>query len=533
MSRNSTSALMFIVNLVLAAFSHHAAAAGVTEQAKILAPYVNNDTFAAAYINLGAANVVQLSGDLLKYLPANAEVAGPWMAGTAVADGFVRQFQQAGGAGAYLVAGLSDVRQSGGPLAIVTAKPGQSIDKVEKLVQDLLRQFDVRDVAAQRQGDVVIIGSKLNVERYAKLQSAERADLVEPLGKLADEKTLLAAVFCPGPDFRRVVRELWPQLPGVLAEMKGELADRWLRVELAINQSPEAQPRLALVASDAASAEQFAKLWREIPTATTQFDGNQASKELAKSYAQLLVDSVPAKVDGTTVTLRIPTDENQLAKLKTMFSEAADKSMESSRRAQRANQFKQLLLGMLNYYDVNKRLPPAAICDADGKPLLSWRVAILPYLDEDGLYKQFHLDEPWDSQHNRLLLQKMPALFADPDPKLNQLTQTGKTTYQVPVNERTAFHGREGSSFREMADGTSNTILLVEVSPSHAVEWSKPGDWQVDLDHPREGLQRDGRTHVTFGFADGHVQIDDLQNAADKTLRAYLTSAGGETIDRP
>ena len=76
----------------------------------------------------------------------------------------------------------------------------------------------------------------------------------------------------------------------------------------------------------------------------------------------------------------------------------------------------------------NKHFPPAAICDKDGRPLLSWRVAILPYIDQEDLYKQFHLDEPWDSPHNRSLIEKMPGTYMDLGPKADQLNHEGKTT---------------------------------------------------------------------------------------------------------
>ncbi len=71
------------------------------------------------------------------------------------------------------------------------------------------------------------------------------------------------------------------------------------------------------------------------------------------------------------------------------------------------NNMKQIALACHMYIDSHKRFP-TDIVDADGKPLLSWRVAILPYLEQQGLYNQLHLDEPWDSDHNRQVLSSMP-----------------------------------------------------------------------------------------------------------------------------
>lgn len=524
----------FLLASAAAAFAGRTAAADGLDSTKVLAPFVNGETFIAAYVNLGAMNVTQVSGELLKYLPADPTIAGPWMAGSAMADGVVRQFQQAGGASVYLVAGLPDVRQDGGPVAIVTAQSGQSIDKVETLAKNLLRQFNATDVVTGRKGDVFIVGSKSNVERYSKLQPADRGDLIDPLAKLIGERTFAAVVFCPGADYRRVVRELWPQLPGALAAMKGELADRWLRVELSLNQPPDIKPRLALVASDVASAELFAKLWRDIPTATTQFGGNQASKDLAKGYAQLLVDSVPAKVSGNTVELGIPTDETQLAQLKTMFTTAADKAMENSRRVQRLNSFKQLALAMFLYESQHHHLPAvAAIRGKDGKPLLSWRVALLPFLDQSDLYRQFNFDEPWDSPANKALISNMPAIFVDPDPKLAQLAREGKTTYLVPAGKETLFHNDAGATFKEVTDGTAQTIMIIGVDPSRAVEWTKPDDWNVDLVNPYDGLGADSRTNTVAAFADGHVEVLPLKkgDAGAQRLRAELTRAAKDVVN--
>ena len=91
---------------------------------------------------------------------------------------------------------------------------------------------------------------------------------------------------------------------------------------------------------------------------------------------------------------------------------AVQAAREAARRAQCTNNLKQIGLAMHNYASANGAFPPAAIYDANGKPLLSWRVLILPYLEQDSLYKQFHLAEPWDSPHNkRTLLAQVPPLF--------------------------------------------------------------------------------------------------------------------------
>src|SRR5471030_1054793 len=112
---------------------------------------------------------------------------------------------------------------------------------------------------------------------------------------------------------------------------------------------------------------------------------------------------------------------------------------------------------MHNYHDTYGSFPPAAICDKKGKKLLSWRVAILPYIEQDALYKQFKLDEPWDSEHNKKLSDVLVRTYVDPrlpDPK-------GRTYYKLFVGKETPFDWLQSMKIQDIADGTSNTVMVV------------------------------------------------------------------------
>jgi hypothetical protein len=193
------------------------------------------------------------------------------------------------------------------------------------------------------------------------------------------------------------------------------------------------------------------------------------------------------------------------------------------------NNLKQISLAMLNEETARKRLPPAAICDKDGKPLLSWRVKILPFLGDADLYQQFHLDEPWDSEHNKPLAAQIPAAYFNP--RLGDLG--GKTVYLVPTGKETIFSDDKGTKLRQITDGTSKTILVVEVDARHAVPWSKPEDLAVDEEKPAAGLARmPGNGAILAAFADGSVHM--LPGDIDPvTLWAFFTSAGGEVVAGP
>ena len=195
--------------------------------AAVLAPYVNDDTFAAAYVDVGSVKVA----DLLQVMPQVSGVPQSWMLGAMMLDGVVRRYQEAGGAGVYVVVGLGDIRVGGGPVGIATARPGKSAEDVERLIRELIKELQPAaqlatggggvQIDVLRKGDAVLIGTKLSVARYAALKSSPRGDLVEPLAALVREKALAAGVFCPGPDYRRVSRELWPKLPGGLRAVEG------------------------------------------------------------------------------------------------------------------------------------------------------------------------------------------------------------------------------------------------------------------------------------------------------------------------
>jgi hypothetical protein len=219
---------------------------------------------------------------------------------------------------------------------------------------------------------------------------------------------------------------------------------------------------------------------------------------------------------------------------------AIGKVRESAERVATGNNLKQIGYAMHDYHSDKNSLPAHAIYSADGRPLLSWRVALLPYLEQGPLYSQFRLDEPWDSEHNKRLLPLMPRVFARPGAGSGE---EYKTHFQVfvsrpsaPLTEMTAFPaGRFGSSLSRMTDGTSNTILVVEAAG--AVEWTRPQDLPFlpadaargDLAAPLPGLGVAERTGFQAVLGDGSIRwftgrVDPAR------FRALLTPNGGEPV---
>jgi hypothetical protein len=214
---------------------------------------------------------------------------------------------------------------------------------------------------------------------------------------------------------------------------------------------------------------------------------------------------------------------------------AVQKVREAAARINSANNLKQIGLAMHEYHDEHMTFPAQAIYSKQGKPLLSWRVAILRYLgpEEQLLYQQFHLDEPWDSPHNRSLLDRMPKVYKPP---LHRNDANWTTTpYQVfvgqrGVNPRPVFV--EGDKPPNLAvitnnDGTNATILAVEAADE--VPWTKPQDLPYASNLPLPKLGIGSGSNFNALFADGTVR--SLRNGvSEKVLRDMITYNDGNII---
>jgi len=225
------------------------------------------------------------------------------------------------------------------------------------------------------------------------------------------------------------------------------------------------------------------------------------------------------------VALRVKGDLEDLVGSARATLVAVEQMRRAAARAQSVNNLRQIGVALHNYHSAANAFPAAAIYSKDGKPLLSWRVALLPYLEKDNLYKQFKFDEPWDGPNNKKLLAAMPRVYAPVGAKPKT---PHSTFYQVCVGKGAAFEGKKGLQISDFTDGTASTIWLAEAA--EAVPWTKPEDIAFDPGKPvpKLGGMFPGGFHV--GFADGSVRF--LKQNIDKdTLRALITRNGNETID--
>jgi hypothetical protein len=193
--------------------------------------------------------------------------------------------------------------------------------------------------------------------------------------------------------------------------------------------------------------------------------------------------------------------------------------IQPAHRLKSSNNLKQIGLAMHGYHDKHGSLP-GNLMTKDNKPGLSWRVAILPFIEEEKLFNEFKLDEPWDSEHNIKLADRMPKLFVPVRGK----AEKNQTFYQMFAGENTLL-GKV--RLTDVTDGLSNTFMVAEAEKP--VTWTKPDDMPFDGKKvPSLGGMFDGEFHVLLG--DGSVQR--IPKGVDATtLLSSITRNGGEVID--
>jgi prepilin-type processing-associated H-X9-DG protein len=215
----------------------------------------------------------------------------------------------------------------------------------------------------------------------------------------------------------------------------------------------------------------------------------------------------------------------------TLLGRAVGDAREAARRSQCLGNFSQLELALHNYHQSYGSFPPAYIADAAGRPMHSWRVLVLPFMEQGGLYNQYNFAEPWNGPNNRALLGQMPAIFSCP-------TRDGVPTSFTKVvaisGPGTMFPGARPVAFGEITDGPADTAMIAEVS-NMEIPWTAPVDLDVrtmcfTINDPRgPGISSPHPGGAHIGFGDGRTYFVHSGLPTD-TLRALTTIAGGEKI---
>jgi hypothetical protein len=193
--------------------------------------------------------------------------------------------------------------------------------------------------------------------------------------------------------------------------------------------------------------------------------------------ATKLLDAIKVSESGTLVQVTLTKTAELEQPLSEQLSEMFITVRERTWADNNVKAFQEIADGLSRYIESHeKHFPDYAISDENGAPLLSWRVAMLPSLGEEELYKQFHLNEAWDSEHNKTLLEKMPKIFADP----NDLTAANKSVFRMIGGTGSFLDSHKGGFTTTDVQNPADTIYLIAVTPEQAVEWTKPEFVQYD-----------------------------------------------------
>jgi len=331
----------------------------------------------------------------------------------------------------------------------------------------------------------------------------------------------LQVVFSPPAALRRSLEEALPTLPRDLGGVSVKVFTRGVRwVALGADAPPKPALRLTVQATDAAAAKRLGALGERALTAIGRHRGLKdvlpGFDRLARALApRVEKDRVLASLGGAELKSLLP--------LVIQVRAAAV-------REETAGKLQRIGTAMHEFHDKYNHFPPAVTTDAKKRRLLSWRVHLLPFLGEAALYKEFHLDEPWDSEHNKKLIKKMPKVFMSAANE--KLARDGKTPFLAPIGLDTVFPGTKPVKFSEVLDGTANTIFLVEVEDARAVVWTKPEDLPLDPTDPAKGLRKQGGKVFVVLFVDGSAHFLPA-NMDKQNLYALFTRNGGEVVKVP
>lgn len=200
---------------------------------------------------------------------------------------------------------------------------------------------------------------------------------------------------------------------------------------------------------------------------------------------------------------------------------------EAARRSSCSNNMKQLWLGIDNYESEHGTLPPAFTVDAEGNRLHSWRTLILPYIDETTLFETIDLSKPWDDPVNAKAYASSPDVFRCPSSK----SPPTLTTYLAIVVPGGSFGSDAPRTFSEFTDGTSQTMMLIEVGQEHAVHWMSPHDADEKIIASIGSKTKLAHRQIfNSGYADGSVHSVPI-DVSPAQLRKLITVAGKDSVD--
>ena len=361
----------------------------------------------------------------------------------------------------------------GPPVLAVLVGPGVDPKPIERLLIQGLPGLVIEGALAAEIRGFVVVGRPQAVAKIRESHPLARPDLTAALAGGPADASIRVAI-SPGKTFRRAIEETFAELPAALGGGPVATVTRGMKWMSLVFPTDPSRSRITIQADDAAAAGRLLKIINtSVKSLASGLPEDPVNRSLAARLAAIQAstegDRVVAPLDPETFILMVAGQVRQVR--------------EAIAHTESVNNLKQIALAMHNYHSKYDTFPPAYRTDSNHQPLLSWRVLILPFVEEQNLFDEFHLNEPWDSPHNRALIPRMPKMFASPF-ESSALIKAGKTVYLTPRGNSTMFPGAQAIRIGDVPDGTSNTIMTVEVDGANATIWTKPDDWDVSRGVP-------------------------------------------------
>ncbi len=475
-------------------------------RAKVIAPFIDEQAFAVARIDISRIEAEPLLALAAELIPV--EDTADLQQAKAALNGLISTLSKAGAKDVYFVAGLADVYFGGRePNPVFAIVPLSASADVKALAETIGPMGEV----TERLDGVLYAGSRATLQRLKKkMKPDDRPALAAAFAAAGD--TAAQALFVPPQYWQRVIDEMMPTLPPAIGGGSSSIYTRGIRwAAVGADPPPQTSLRFVIQSQDPDAARALRQKWDDL----ARLIGKDEEVRRAVPNFAALQEILTPKVEGDRLVLAL-SQKQGINGLISVLKPPLANARRDAQRMSSANSLRQIGMAMIFMYPEQheQRLPCHAIYDAKGKALLSWRVALLPYLGQESLYKQFHFDEPWDSEHNSKLIGQMPAMYQSPSAKP---TDKGRTNYLVPLGKETLFPpGKVGISLKEVA---SPKIAVVEVDDKQAVVWTKPEDLPFDPDHPLNGMRGQYGGGFNALFSDGHVEFVSIASDA-KGIRA-------------
>ncbi|HUG69400.1 MAG TPA: DUF1559 domain-containing protein [Pirellulaceae bacterium] len=510
----------------------------VADDAATVQPFIGETTILILKVDPARLSLPELSGTLKSAFPAGKDAYDQWALD--VGKGIERLQEAAGGQPVYATIGIPLSKNEWPAFLFVKETSEQNREKLTDLLGSLdevqsFTRSGLTVVAPSRRNKaafhahppfvrsgLTVVAAGRNVDVESSLNSMVPSPRVELAAAFEAVREYPIQVLLLPPSYvRRTITELMPQLPRHLGGgPSGLLTDGLMWAALGIDLSATRTELVIQSASEQAARDLADHLPKMLLAAYDEFPA--VEKGISREGLEALLALVKPQVVGDRITIRL--DELQsIDEVVRLVASVPAAASEQMRRRTNIDSFKQIMLAMHNHHDVYQSFPPRAeVRDADGNSGLSWRVHVLPFLDESKLYAEFALDQPWDSPHNKPLIEKMPKVY---ESQWLGITP-GHTTFLAPVGEDTIFGGHKAIKFQNITDGTSNTATLVEVKPSLSVPWTAPRDYAFEPEDPGKGLRVGPDGRFLAALADGSVNMFRGNAAAELLLRLFRKSDG-------